>query len=229
MSKRDMPVDPDRVPIDGFTGAPPDLRPVDVAMCSDFSQSNIRHSLFILCTGDFRFLAPDFACKVYAPGEAGSEFGTQPYPSVEHAFQASKCNGEAARAAVREAKTARDAKKLGSAAQKRAGAAEVEAWRKGSAALMEALVRDKFVRNRELRDKLLETKERPLKHNNSYNDTHWGVGPDGRGANELGKLIDRVRADCRANPATDALNWAQAAFPPTRKPKEAVEVRREPV
>jgi ribA/ribD-fused uncharacterized protein len=58
--------------------------------------------------------------------------------------------------------------------------------------LMETVVKAKFIYNPGLRRMLLDTGSRELIED-SPRDSFWGVGIDGRGQNQLGKILVRVR------------------------------------
>jgi predicted NAD-dependent protein-ADP-ribosyltransferase YbiA (DUF1768 family) len=126
--------------------------------------------------GDFEFLSNAHRARVLLPGDA------EAYPSVEHAFQASKTADPALRAHIREAATAIDAKKSAR------GIAITEAWRKTSEQVMEALVRDKFRRHDKYREQLLATGHQLLAYINEHNDKVWGVC-NGAGDNKLGTFL----------------------------------------
>ena len=57
---------------------------------------------------------------------------------------------------------------------------------------MSAVVFDKFYRNIDLRNKLMETGNRYLEETNHWKDRYWGVC-DGKGENNLGKILMSVR------------------------------------
>ena len=64
----------------------------------------------------------------------------------------------------------------------------------GSTAVMEALLRDKFLRHPDLRAKLLATEERRVLHVNDFNDAFWGLRrADRKGRNELGEAVGRLK------------------------------------
>ena len=163
--------------------------------------------------GDYDWLAPGFEAAVGAAGvgggvvavDAGAEAlsAAGPFRSLEHAFQAVRAGPDAAAvAAIRAAKTAREAKSLGAKAfaKRRDG----DAFRERSTAVMEALLRDKFLRHPDLRAKLLATEERRVLHVNDFNDAFWGLRrADRKGRNELGKAVGRVRAELRAAASRD--------------------------
>jgi hypothetical protein len=63
---------------------------------------------------------------------------------------------------------------------------------------MEDLVRQKFTRHPDLKEKLLATGNRPLYEGNTWRDHFWGVSSKTlKGQNHLGKILMRVREDLR--------------------------------
>ncbi|KAJ8605425.1 hypothetical protein CTAYLR_003295 [Chrysophaeum taylorii] len=128
-------------------------------------------------------LAPGHSCGVWADDRM--------YPSVEHALQALKAPPEE-RAGIAEADV-REAKRLGAAALRKN-----PEFREKSVSVMDALLRDKFLRHPSLRAALRETGTKRLVHLNDYGDAFWGEVPYGekmrRGKNELGKALERVRS-----------------------------------
>ena len=58
---------------------------------------------------------------------------------------------------------------------------------------MVAIVFDKFLRNKDLRQKLLDTSERYLEELNNWGDTFWGVDINKGGQNNLGKILMKTR------------------------------------
>ena len=121
------------------------------------------------------------------------------YPSVEHALQASKAVGsdEATRQKIRKAPTAVDAKRIGNklplpvAVSTGGAAAKKKAWKLRSREIVEALLRDKFRRNKSLAQELVETRGKELVYDNQWNDRFWGVS-GGAGHNYLGALLEKV-------------------------------------
>ena len=69
-------------------------------------------------------------------------------------------------------------------------------WEKVKDKVMEDCVRDKFTRNDDLRQRLLDTGDQELVEGNTWNDTYWGVYR-GRGRNMLGKILMKVREELR--------------------------------
>ncbi|CAM9495402.1 unnamed protein product, partial [Laminaria digitata] len=82
-------------------------------------------------------------------------------------------------------------------------------WRAGSEKIVEALIRDKFRRNAKAREVLLGTGRVKLVYTNSHGDRVWGVC-GGKGDNNLGKLLERVRADALAGKDTEV--WCAMRF-----------------
>lgn len=132
--------------------------------------------------GPYRFLSNFAEIAIRLPD------GT--YPTVEHAFQASKTDDPEERAWVRSSPTPAGAKQRGKKVRLRPD------WETVKVAIMEELVRQKF-RDPELRDALLATGEEELVEVNTWNDKFWGVCK-GKGENHLGKILMKIRAELRA-------------------------------
>ena len=62
--------------------------------------------------------------------------------------------------------------------------------------VMYQCVKDKFNRNEDLKQRLLDTGNEELVESNTWNDTYWGVCR-GRGKNMLGKILMKVREELR--------------------------------
>jgi hypothetical protein len=58
-------------------------------------------------------------------------------------------------------------------------------------------VKRKFELHAQLLELLLATGEQDIVES-APNDYYWGVGRDGTGQNRLGKIIERIRAELRA-------------------------------
>jgi len=61
---------------------------------------------------------------------------------------------------------------------------------------MDLAIFHKFSQHRDLKEELLATGDAELIEN-SDKDPFWGCGSDGRGKNELGKALARLRAQLR--------------------------------
>ena len=111
------------------------------------------------------------------------------YPTVEHAFQASKTMDYDLRLKICLAETPEKAKKIGRIVKLR------PYWHEIKIVIMKDLVIKKFVIP-ELRMKLIETKDEELVEKNWWNDVFWGVC-NGVGENNLGKILMEVRNNIR--------------------------------
>ncbi len=132
--------------------------------------------------GKYRFLSNFWPAMV--------EYEGITYPSVEHAYQASKTMDMGERRRISEIVEPGDAKRAGRAAKQRPD------WEEVKLRVMEDCVRYKFAHHAELRDKLLATDEAELIEGNSWGDRFWGVC-DGQGENHLGKILMKVRTELR--------------------------------
>ena len=112
------------------------------------------------------------------------------YLTSEHAFQAAKTLLLGERTVILNAYSPSLAKKYGRRATLR------NHWEDVKAGIMYAIVLDKFVRNKELRKKLLATGDAELIEGNTWGDCIWGVC-DGIGENHLGKILMTVRDELR--------------------------------
>lgn len=91
---------------------------------------------------------------------------------------------------------ASQARKLGKTVQLR------KDWEEIKDNIMYEIVKRKFTINKELQQKLLETKEEELVEGNWWHDTYWGVdSKTGIGQNKLGKILMKVREEVKNNNA----------------------------
>ena len=91
---------------------------------------------------------------------------------------------------------ASQARKLGKTVQLR------KYWEEIKDNVMYEIVKRKFLTNKELQQKLLETKEEELVEGNWWHDTYWGVdSKTGIGQNKLGKILMKVREEAKNNNA----------------------------
>jgi len=111
------------------------------------------------------------------------------YPTVEHAYQASKTTDPKLRQLIKKAPGPMAAKKLGKCIQLR------EDWGSIKLVIMRILIKEKF-ENPFLRHLLLKTGDARLVMVNRFNDRFWGVYK-GTGENWLGKILEEVREQIR--------------------------------
>lgn len=152
--------------------------------------------------GNYAGLAPGFLCPVCLPGDHS------PFPSYEHALAASKVltNVDEMRQRIRGMSSIREAKKFASIHSN-----DNQNWKDVCVSIAENLVRDKFVRNKELRNLLLSTKDKSLVYGNDVGETFWGVGgKDNKGQNRYGLLLEKIRNEIECG--TDLDHWLDMHF-----------------
>jgi len=118
------------------------------------------------------------------------------YPTVEHAYQASKTLDVDCRRLIRSASSPNDAKRLGRSITLR------HDWNEVKVQLMRFLVKEKF-KNPFLRHLLVSTGDLRLINENRWNDKFWGM-VDGAGENWLGKILEEVRSEAKAEDYDDS-------------------------
>lgn len=150
--------------------------------------------------GEFEFLSPFHRCPVFLPGDS------LPYPTIEHALQASKMSDQAKREILRGTENIREMKKIASKL------VQDSTWKQRAPAVAESILRDKFLRNKNERTKLLATGRRTLKYKNSYGDMFWGIDEGRNGQNVLGKLLEHTRD--KAERGSDLVAWIKEYFKP---------------
>lgn len=140
--------------------------------------------------GEYRFLSNFYPAEVYLDRQPVRLFPKDEvikYPTVEHAYQASKTTDSNIRDIIRLAITPGIAKRYGSTVILRAH------WDEIKLIVMENLIRQKF-QNPTLASKLISTSGEELVEGNTWGDTFWGVC-EGKGENRLGKILMKVRAE----------------------------------
>ena len=130
---------------------------------------------------EHRFLSNFYPCTI--------TFMDITYPSVEHAFQASKTLDMEIREKIAKAPTPGKAKKMGRKVKLRFD------WEDVKEVFMFLLLQKKFAIPK-LQRKLLATGDAELVEGNNWGDTYWGVCK-GIGKNRLGELLMRVRQEIK--------------------------------
>ncbi|KAG5653228.1 hypothetical protein H0H81_001611 [Sphagnurus paluster] len=74
-------------------------------------------------------------------------------------------------------------------------------WKQVNIAKMDTTLELKFTQHEDLKEELLATGDAELVED-SDKDAFWGVGADGKGRNELGKALERLRAKLRQDLAS---------------------------
>lgn len=131
--------------------------------------------------GSFDFLSNFYVCEVTWMGIEWS--------SSENAYQAAKAAPEEWHRFVQI--TPSQSKKLGKQISMRAD------WDQVKYGIMHGIVREKFMQNIDLMEKLLATGNAPLQEGNWWGDRYWGVSPvgSGNGKNCLGKILESIREE----------------------------------
>lgn len=137
-------------------------------------------------TGRYRFLSNFFPSPI--------AWGGAEWPTVEHAYQASKCVRQDEATAILNAPTPSVAKRIGNRAKLRTD------WDDVRVPVMYELLRLKFAPGSALACELLATGNAVLVEGNTWGDKFWGVC-NGEGRNMLGVLLmglrDELRKSCQ--------------------------------
>ena len=145
----------------------------------------------------------DDAIRFYAAREdfgGFSNFSPHPivlkgktWPTSEHYFQAQKFAGTPDEEEVRCARSPRRiAARMGRSRQRPLRGD----WESVKDSIMHEAVLAKFTQHADLRELLLETGTREIIEHTAK-DAYWGDGGDGRGRNQLGRTLMRVREELR--------------------------------
>jgi len=140
-----------------------------------------KHVKIMEFRGKYKFLSNFFMLDQWI------EFDGLRYPSVEHAFHASKTLNVNQRKYISGLLTPGEAKRQGRKLKLRPD------WELVKLDIMEELVRKKF-QDPKLRTWLLETGSMELIEGNTWHDQFWGVYK-GKGENHLGKILMKIREE----------------------------------
>ncbi len=119
------------------------------------------------------------------------------YPTVEHAYHASKTLAAENREIIRQAPNARAARRLASWME------PIENWRAVRLDVMSSLIAQKYAAGGSYAEQLLATADAELRFGNCWDETFWGVCC-GVGRNHLGRLLMARR------------DWLRSTVPATR-------------
>lgn len=132
--------------------------------------------------GEYRFLSNFYPCgPIHTLGFA--------YPTVEHAYQASKTFDKDVHLALTLDVSPGQAKRFGASVDLRPD------WDDVKLGIMRGLLEQKFAPTTELWRMLQATKGSELIEGNTWGDTFWGQCPIGTGKNHLGLLLMSIRDD----------------------------------
>lgn len=133
------------------------------------------------------FLSNFYECPVY--------YNKLVFCNAEAAFQAQKVIDEKEQYKFINL-NASQARKLGKTIALR------EDWEEVKDNIMYEIVKRKFTVNKELQQKLIDTKDEELVEGNWWHDTYWGVdSKTGIGKNKLGKILMKVREEVKSSNA----------------------------
>ncbi|MEG4836674.1 NADAR family protein [Microcoleus sp. B9-D4] len=118
----------------------------------------------------------------------GFELDGEYWPTTEHYFQAQKFPKTAHCDQIRQAKTPKDAAKMG---RNRSRPLRKD-WEQVKDDIMRKAVLRKFETHAEIREILLATGDEEIVENSPI-DYYWGCGKDGSGKNMLGQILMEVR------------------------------------
>ena len=138
-------------------------------------------------TGEYDWLSNFYPCDVNinVHFDSDNSIYIAHFSNAEAAFQACKCMTFSEFQQFEKLGPS-EAKKLGRKVKLRPD------WNEARISVMEQTLFNKFSKNIELTDKLIDTYPRLLIEGNTWNDTFWGVC-NGEGENQLGKLLMSVR------------------------------------
>ncbi len=131
----------------------------------------------------FHYLSPFSAHRIEVWGEV--------FPTVEHAYQASRLVQGPERERVASAPSPLDAWREG---QKHKNAAHLLVPNFDKEVVMEELFRAKLAQHPDIEAILRETGDAVLLKDHPL-DAFWGTGPDGKGENRMGKLWMKLREE----------------------------------
>lgn len=129
--------------------------------------------------GEYRWLSNYHVCPVV--------YESLEYKSSEAAYQAAKTTDEYLRKVISEMEPDKS-RKAGRSFKAR------KDWDRMKKKVMYEVLKDKFTRNVDLREKLLNTGSKYLEETNYWGDTYWGVH-EGKGKNQLGEVIMQIRKE----------------------------------
>ncbi|PSB52216.1 Swarming motility protein ybiA [filamentous cyanobacterium Phorm 6] len=123
----------------------------------------------------------------------GFELDGEYWPTTEHYFQAQKFPGTPQVDRIRQAKTPKDAAKMGRSRQLPLR----QDWEQVKDDMMRKAVLRKFETHADIREILLATADEEIVEN-APGDYYWGCGKDGGGKNMLGHILMEVREILRS-------------------------------
>jgi len=115
------------------------------------------------------------------------------YPTVEHAYHSEKFDDEKIKEEIKNAKSPLIALELA----KKYKLQRKKNWNKIKIKVLLELVKEKVNQHDEVKNALLATGVEEIVEDNP-NDSFWGVGRDGKGENQMGKILMRIRKEIKS-------------------------------
>lgn len=110
------------------------------------------------------------------------------YPTVEHAFHAAKFEDEKIKDEIKNAISPLEAFKLG----KRYKSLRKKDWDEIKVKTLYEILSEKVKQHEEVKAVLLATDNEEIIEDNPHDD-YWGNGKDGKGQNQAGKILMKIR------------------------------------
>lgn len=138
-----------------------------------------------LFSGEYKFLSNFYECKIELDGII--------YPTVEHAYQASKTNNINDKLIFSQMPTPAIAKRHGAIIRR------IDDFDEIKLGIMENLIRIKFNNNNRLKELLISTGDKYIIENNTWHDNFFGSCVCKKcgdtGLNNLGKILMKIRGE----------------------------------
>ncbi len=165
-------------------------------------------------SGRWSFLSNFYPCKIVSQGIT--------YPSTEHYYVAMKAKDDQiingifypvadVRDVISRIATAGQVKRFGRNLQIR------KDWEDVKLGIMEWAIREKFTKNNDLKEMLLQTGEQQLIEGNYWHDNYWGVCNctkcGNKGDNNLGKVLMKIRKEIRGESIKKGPSLDDVLFP----------------
>ena len=132
------------------------------------------------------------------------KYNDMEYPTVEHAFNAQKVADDDPKVEeyrltlstnISDVLTPNAAKKFGKESFKEDDFTLRDDWDDVKLKIMEEIIRDYYMSNTDLIDKLIETDNKLLVHKGFGVDTFWGVDKNDKGKNNHGNILMKLREE----------------------------------
>ncbi len=114
------------------------------------------------------------------------------YPTVEHAYHAAKFDDETVKNEIKDARSPIEAFDLG----RKYEHLRRSNWNEVKVGILYELVTEKVKQHEEVRLALLATGTEEIIEENPQ-DNFWGNGEDGKGQNQMGKILMRIRKELK--------------------------------